>query len=602
MTNIIQLPPEVANQISAGEVVERPASVVKELVENSIDAGSSKILIEVENGGRDRIRVKDNGCGIIAEEMELAFSRYATSKIKNINDLYSIKTLGFRGEALASISSVSHLEISSRSNQDLKGRYLKLTDNKVLNEKPIGIPVGTDIVVKDLFYNTPARYKYLKTTNTEFGQISSVVNKEALAYPQIQFTLSHDGKQVLQTPGTGKLADTIFAIYGQGLVEQLLSLEFEDRYIHLSGYIARADYYRSSRIYQLFFVNQRCVNNPVLNRGTEAGYRGLLPPGRFPVVFINLKLNQILVDVNVHPTKREVKFSRDEIIKDVMTKGIRSTLSTTDNSPRLVPKSTTRTVPVKENLQQGKLIFNQPERIKEKGLARETYLSPPPENIPAQEEIKNEKPVGERNDYKKIEQAEAKTTPSVQKILGQIMNNTYIIAEATDGLYIIDQHNAHEQILYESYYHKYKNKRVISQPLLIPITIELTLPEKELINKYRAELNQLGIKLENFGGSSIIIQEVPVIMKKRPSKQVIEELLDNLLEQGKTLNQAEIIKEMITFMSCRSAIKAGKELEQQEIRKLVDDLFKSANPFRCPHGRPIIVHLTGDDINKGLGR
>ena len=600
MTNIIQLPPEVANQISAGEVVERPASVVKELVENSIDAGSSKILIEVENGGRDRIRVKDNGSGIIAEEMELAFSRYATSKIKSINDLYSIKTLGFRGEALASISSVSHLEISSRSDQALKGKYLKLTDNKVLNEKPIGIPVGTDIVVKDLFYNTPARYKYLKTTNTEFGQISSVVNKEALAYPQIQFTLNHDGKQVLQTPGTGKLFDTIFAIYGQGLVEHLLPLDFEDRYIYLSGYIARADYYRSSRIYQLFFVNRRCVNNPILNRGTEDGYRGLLPPGRFPVVFINLKLNQILVDVNVHPTKREVKFSRDEIIKDVITKGIRSILSTTDSSPRLMLKSTTRNIPVKENLQQGKLAFSQQEKIKERSLAREKYLSPPPENIPAKEEIKSEKPPGKK--VEKNEQAEAQTTPSVQKILGQIMNNTYIVAEATDGIYIIDQHNAHEQILYESYYHKYIKKQVISQPLLIPITIELTLPEKELINKYWAELHQLGIKLENFGGSSIIIQEVPVIMKKRPSKQVIEELLDNLLEQGKTLNQAEIIKEIITFMSCRSAIKAGKELGQQEIKRLVDDLFKSANPFRCPHGRPIIVHLTGNDINKGLGR
>ncbi|MDI3547604.1 MAG: mismatch repair protein MutL [Halanaerobiales bacterium] len=636
MARIKQLPESVANQISAGEVVERPASVVKELVENSIDAGSDKIAIETENGGKDKIRVRDNGSGIEADELELAFSRYATSKIKEINDLYSIKTLGFRGEALASIASVSRIEIRTRTEKELKGSYMKIAGGKIISKKPAGVPRGTDIIVEDLFYNTPARFKYLKTTNTEFGHISNIVNREALAYPEIQFSLRHNNNQVLQTPGSGDLLDALYAIYGEELVSNLLAVDYEDRYIKLEGFIARPDYYRSSRVYQLFFVNRRTVYNRILSMGVEEGYRGLLPPNTHPVVFLNLKLNQILVDVNVHPTKREIKFSRDEIIKDVIIKGIRATLESIDPAPRMQIKSRfdRKKNRLKEGLKKSKVRLPLKEDIAAPGKVESkednsaNKMTAAQDKIPediiyirdksinpgekergkekgnakgenSQDRIREEKDQTNEKNYVQVKNVPAGSP--LKKILGRI-HNTYIIAEAEDGMYIIDQHNAHERVLYDQFKNKFKNNRVVSQPLLVPATVEVTLPEMEVINKYRDDLEKLGIKMESFGGKSLIVQEVPAIIKRKATKKVIRELIDNLLKEGKTMNQAELIDEMITYMACRGAIKAGMKMEEEEVNKLINDLFQSTNPNRCPHGRPIIIHLTEKDIEKGMGR
>jgi len=331
---IKQLTENVSNQISAGEVVERPSSIVKELIENSIDAGSTKILVEIDNGGRDKVRVKDNGSGIAEDDIELAFARYATSKIEEVNDLYSINTLGFRGEALASIASVSKIKISSRTTDSMKGTYMQLNGGKVIKKEATGTQVGTDIIIEDIFFNTPARFKYLKTINTEFSHISNIVSREAMAYPHIQFNLIHNDNQVLKTPGTGNLLDIIYSIYGQEMVDMLIPIEYEENYVKLSGYIAKPEFTRSSRIYQLFFVNNRPVNNRCLNRGVDKGYYSLLPSGRYPVVVMKVKLNQILVDVNVHPTKREVQFSRDEIIENVVKKGIKASLSELNLAPK----------------------------------------------------------------------------------------------------------------------------------------------------------------------------------------------------------------------------------------------------------------------------
>lgn len=600
MARIEQLPKTVANQISAGEVVERPASVVKELVENSIDAKSNKIIVEVENGGKDRIRVKDNGFGIAKDDIELAFSRYATSKIKEINDLYSIKTLGFRGEALASIASVSKMEVKTKFIEENSGFLVKIEDGKIIEKKPIGIPQGTDIIVKDLFYNTPARFKYMKTTSTEFGHVSNIVTHEALAYPEIQFSLLHNNKSVLNTPGTGKLLETIYSIYGEELVDNLTPIDYEEQYIKLKGYIATPNYYRASRIYELFFVNRRNVHNKILYQGVEEGYQGLLPPRTYPVVFISLKLNPILVDINVHPTKREVKFSRNEIIKEVIKNGIKSTLKKTDVSPRIVVN---KKIPLqnKNKIKKVKLskeISNDNNNKLKENFDYKSEDNSKTNSLFSIREIEtHQSNIDKNNNYKET----LEDNIPVKAILGQI-HNTYIIAEGKDGLYIIDQHNAHERIRYEDYKNRYNSGQIYSQSLLVPIQIELSLQESEIINKYKEELNKLGIGLEPFGSNSFLVQEVPVITKKRSSKIIIKELIDNLINKGQTMKQGDLIEEIITYISCRGAIKAGIPLQKKEMYELVKKLFKTSNPYRCPHGRPIIIHLTEKDIEKNMGR
>lgn len=649
---IKQLPDLVSNQISAGEVIERPASIVKELIENSIDAGSSQILIEIEDGGREKIRIKDDGKGIAEDDIELAFSRFATSKIENVNDLYSIRTLGFRGEALASIASVSKVEINSRSSESLKGCSMELEGGEITGKTSVGIPVGTDITVNNVFFNTPARFKYLKTINTEFGHISSIVTKEALAYPNIQFKLIHNNREVLKTPGTNNLLDTIYAIYGEELVNKLIAIDFEESYVKINGFIAKPEFSRSSRIYELFFVNNRTVYNRSLNRGVEKAYQNILPPGRYPVVFLKLKLNQILVDVNVHPSKKEIKFSREEIIEKIITKGIKKCLSSIDIAPQFKMKKNNqmKKIPTKKtkifnesiniqknthdnrnysqknnnnynkDIQKSKQKDNNNESFREKQQIIDKEISTTDKigerkrsfNIANNDRKYNtfnkEEKINNKKSQENLFLSELKSENNVDKypeiikrILGQI-DNTYIIVEGKDGLYIVDQHNAHERILYDRNYEKYNKQDISTQSLIIPVNIELSLEEKEIINKYIDQLDNLGFKIEPFGTTSFIVTEIPIYLKNLPSKQIIRDLIDNLLKTGKTKEKAELIETILKYMSCRAAIKAGKYLDMKEMERLILDLFTTENPNRCPHGRPIIVHLSSEDIDRSMGR
>lgn len=623
MTKIKQLPESVANQISAGEVVERPASVVKELLENSIDAGSKNILIEIEEGGREKIRVKDDGSGIPAGEMELAFSRYATSKIEEINDLYSIKTLGFRGEALASISSVSNVVIKSRTADELQGSKMELKGGSVIEQVPVGIPAGTDIGVTGLFYNTPARYKYLKKVNTEFGHISKIVTREALAYPDIKFTLIHNHKEVYKTPGTGKLIDAVYTLYGSEIASNLTHIDYEDRYIRLTGLIGNQTISRSSRIYEVFFVNKRVVNSRILSRGVEEAYHGVLPAGKYPVVFLNVVLNQILIDVNVHPTKREVKFSRDEIIRDVLKKGISKTLQSKDLIPRikkkhLSPKKERLSLISDNKLKQG-IEDSESKKYFKGNFIRNNYKEktadiPPRSNKYRKqtEQIVKKNPksakVSEEKDSlenskslnKNIEKGNNNNLV-INNFLGQLYN-TYLVTEGSDGLIIIDQHNAHERILYEEIKNRFADEQVNTQGLLLPVRIDFTAEEIELVKKYLTDLKRLGFNIDFFGGNSILVQGVPSFLKNRPIKVIVEEIVDSIFKKGKTGDKSDLLDHVIKYMSCRGAIKAGKHMAEKEIDELIKGLIETSNPYRCPHGRPIIVNITLDDIKRGLGR
>ncbi|MGM0409786.1 MAG: DNA mismatch repair endonuclease MutL [Bacillota bacterium] len=614
MPEIKQLSEEVANQISAGEVVERPASVVKELVENSIDANASRILIEIKNGGKDLIRVKDNGSGIEEKNIEKAFSRYATSKIDKISDLYSLNTLGFRGEALASISSVSKLTAISKTKNEVNGTKIVYNGGKKEKKEIIACAKGTDIKVEDLFYNTPARFKYLKTTNTEFGHISKIITQEALAHPEIKFNLKHNGKDVLSTPGNGKLSEAIYSLYGKEIFDNLNYLEFEENYIKIKGYISNPSLNRSSRIHEMFFVNKRAVSSRTLSSGVEAAYRGLIAKNKYPIVFLFVDLNPILVDVNVHPAKKEVKFSRNNVIKSVIKKGIKNKLNNINPAVQYKIKNKTKNSNKNNKISENKNIkmdFNNNKNIstnsnkylnKNRSIVKEEKkdISENNKEISISKNTNKSKNKNEKN-YSSENKNLCNDNFKINKIFGQVFNS-YILVETNNNLYIIDQHNAHERILFDKFYKKYKNNKTLSQKLLTPVNLELTPTEIELIDQNQDIIEKLGFEIEKFGGKSILIQAVPELIADTSIKNKFREIIDNIINETKVKNNVELIEEIIEYMACRSAIKVDRILTNEEIERIVNKLFKSSNPFRCPHGRPILFKMSREEIDKGVGR
>ena len=655
---IKQLPQNVANQISAGEVIERPASIVKELIENSIDAGAKNIEIKIEDGGRELIKVKDDGHGIQADDIESAFNRYATSKIEDIDDLYSLYSLGFRGEALASIASVAEVEMISRHQDSDQAVKIKLKGGEIIDKKPAGSTVGTEIIVRDLFYNTPARYKYLKTTTTEFSHISKIVSAEAAANSDLSFKLYHDGRQILSTPGSGKLKDTIYAVFGSEIAENLIPIDVEDRYIKLSGYLCRPELTRSSRSHELFFVNGRPIYNNLTAKAVETAYSKLIDPGRKPIVFLFIKVNPILVDVNVHPAKREVKFSRSQIIFDVINKAVRRTLKENDPTTRIKLEQKTdlnkaEKKEAEENIERDKLFSKEKDESDSYSKADQTaeaenqsegadkaskknynpsaqkkynnyssknkYSSSNSDNYRQKDYQKNinygsdkkqDNIAEEENEFKQIIKAdenqeyslaEVEAEESYFKFLGQIFNS-YLLIETDQGLKIVDQHNAQERILYEKFYAEFNSKDKASQSLLLPVKIELSAEEREIVRQYKDQIREVGIDFSDFGNNTILIQEVPVLLKNKPTRNIIEELIAELADAGKAKSAAEIQKTMLEYLACRSSIKAGQPLNKNESIQLIKDLYKTENPYRCPHSRPIMINLSREEIEKGLGR
>ncbi|TDP14945.1 DNA mismatch repair endonuclease MutL [Halanaerobium congolense] len=622
---IKQLPQNVANQISAGEVIERPASIVKELIENSIDAGAKNIEIRIEDGGRELIKVKDDGHGILADDIESAFNRYATSKIEDIDDLYSLYSLGFRGEALASIVSVAEIEMISRHQDSDQAVKIKLKGGEIIDKKPVGSTIGTEITVRDLFYNTPARYKYLKTTTTEFSHISKIVSAEATANSDLSFKLFHDSRQILSTPGNGKLKDTIYAVFGGDIAENLIPIDIEDRYIKLSGYLCRPELTRSSRSHELFFVNGRPIYNNLTAKAVETAYSKLINPGRKPIVFLFIKVNPILVDVNVHPAKKEVKFSRSQIIFDVIKKAVRNTLKENDPTTRIKIKKDHSLEAdrdqTEENIERDQL-FNQNKKSSYNSAKQNNYsktgsykqskgnyqkninygddksYNP---DLKSSENKKDFRQLIRENENQEYSLENVEAEESYFKFLGQIFNS-YLLIETDQGLKIVDQHNAQERILYERFYAEYNKKDKASQSLLMPVKIELSAEEREIVHQYEAEIKKIGIDFSDFGNNTILIQEVPVLLKNMSTRNIIEELIAELAEAGKAKSAAEVQANMLEYLACRSSIKAGQPLTKNESIQLIKDLYKTENPYRCPHSRPVMINISREEIEKGLGR
>ncbi|HEL2384063.1 TPA: DNA mismatch repair endonuclease MutL [Streptococcus suis] len=631
MSHIIELPEILANQIAAGEVIERPASVVKELVENSIDAGASQIEISVEEAGLKMIQITDNGEGIAPDEVALALRRHATSKIKNQSDLFRIRTLGFRGEALPSIASVSQMVIETATADHAHGLRLVSKGGVIESEEPISRPVGTQMTVSDLFYNTPARLKYVRSQQAELSHIVDVVNRLSLAHPEIAFTLVNEGRELIRTAGTGKLRQAISGIYGIASAKKMVEIEAEDLDFQISGYVSLPELTRANRNYISIFINGRYIKNFLLNRAILEGYGSKLMVGRFPLAVISIEIDPYLADVNVHPTKQEVRISKEKELMTLIREAISQALKEQDLIPDALENLAQSSTRPKVKAEQGTLPLREPkiyydtikqdfflkpdvvaEDVKPLEEDRQEIVESPVENKPTSVQFAERQSV-ESEDQEhpnlsakelakladKLDREETSTFPELE-YFGQ-MHGTYLFAQGKTGLYIIDQHAAQERVKYEYYREKIGQVDNSAQQLLVPYIFEFPQNDAlDLVHKMDA-LRQVGVNLEEYGSNQFILREHPIWMKEEEIKSGIYEMCDMLLLTDQ-VSIKQYRAELAIMMSCKRSIKANHALDDYSARDLLRQLSYCQNPYNCPHGRPVLVHFSKSDMEKMFRR
>lgn len=716
MGKIVLLDELSINKIAAGEVIERPASVIKEMVENSIDAGATNIVVEIKNGGISYIRVSDNGKGIAEDDLEMAFERHATSKIRNANDLLDVKSMGFRGEALASISAISNVELISKPEEQENGYRIVVEGGYVLEKQTAGCPNGTSITVRDLFYNTPVRYKFLKKDYTESGYVEDVITRIAQSYPEIAIKLINSGKTVIQTNGNGDLKTVIYSIYGKDIAEKIIDVNYEYEDVVITGIIGRPEIARSNRSQQLFFVNKRYVKDKILQSATEQAFKGMIPLGKFPFLSLNIDMNPNKVDVNVHPAKLEVRFEEEDkmfkavyhAIKDTLLKGnseniaiynqqiqVPQTEKTEFKYTEFLQNDIQEDIQSKEEKTKNHLLsklptFNKSKEKKENDIlnfgTEDLYKNSKQDeeesssrniveeilkarmNNELKEQINTEENNEQLNKEEKIEQGENKEQENneqrnvetinieeqiysvqeqeetqelkekeskynfdemymktfgkrplsnvetisvfesvpefkkpVYKIIG-IVFNTYIIIEMGEEMYVIDQHAAHERILYEKVKKNYyADNQSGTQMMLLPDIITLTHKEMEIVKENMPIFERAGFILEEFGENTIKLSGVPDICIDLETKEMFMEALDEINSLGRTAKQ-EIEERFIATVACKAAVKANMALNELEIKELMDTLLVLPNPFTCPHGRPTAIKMTKYEIEKKFAR
>lgn len=633
MGKIIQLDEAIANKIAAGEVVERPASVVKELVENAIDAGSTIIEVEVEEAGMQKIRVIDNGEGMERDDVVTAFERHATSKIRDENDLFRIETLGFRGEALPSIASVSRVELVT-STGNTAGTRLQIEGGNLVTIEPASSRKGTDITVSDLFYNTPARLKYVKSIHTELGKITDTMNRIAMGHPDIAFKLIHNGRVLLQTNGNGDIRQVLASIYGINTVKKMIPIEVENLDFKIKGYIGLPELNRATRNYISIVVNGRFIKNYALANAIINGYHTLLMVGRYPICYIHIEMDPVLVDVNVHPAKLEVRLSKEKELGELITETIRQafqkqTLIRKGSVPNREKTASEQMmfkldhVPKKRTDSYERSTLTKKERVVAQDFMKQLISAddesqkhplpdveqPLPKNEPVQirETIPVQKtpPVPEKKDLQEdmyesvLQKSNESRIPPLYPI-GQL-HGTYILAENEDGLYIIDQHAAQERIKYEYYKEKIGEVSNELQELLIPMTLEFPSDDFVKLQELLPELEKVGIFLEPFGLNTFIVRSHPYWFPEGEEEETIREMIDQVL-QMKKVDIHQLREDAAIMMSCKGSIKANQYLRADEIQQLLDTLRSTENPFSCPHGRPIIIHFSTKDLEKMFKR
>ncbi len=616
MRKIIQLDDALSNKIAAGEVVERPASVVKELVENAIDAGSTVIEIEVEEAGLAMIRIVDNGEGIEEEDVLTAFQRHATSKIKNETDLFRIRSLGFRGEALPSIASVSKIEIKTSTGEI--GTRVVTSGGKVETIEKAAARKGTDITVSDLFFNTPARLKYMKTIHTELGNITDIMNRLALAHPEVSIRLIHNERKLLHTNGNGDVRQVLAAIYGMNIVRKMIPFEASSLDFRVYGYAALPEVTRASRNYISTMINGRFIKNYSLVKAIQEGYHTLLPIGRFPIVLLNIEMDPLLVDVNVHPAKMEVRLSKESELNQLVINALKSVFKAQQLIPTgftqpksLVPKEEQTFLPLDHVVVKAEQYDERQElpnrNGKDERISKEedfsTYVKEAPleqifENLPvfSQEEMNMEHISW--SDEAVVSTQKTRVPPLYP--IGQ-MHGTYIFAQNENGLYIVDQHAAQERIKYEYFKEKVGHVESELQEMLLPLTFEYSTDDFIKISEYKEELAHVGVFLEPFGHNTFIIRSHPQWLPKGEEQQMIEGMIEQLLSMKK-VDVKKLREEAAIMMSCKASIKANRHLRNDEIQALLDELRQTSDPFTCPHGRPIIIQYSTYELEKMFKR
>lgn len=655
MGKIQELSERLANQIAAGEVVERPASVVKELVENAIDAKATQIDILIEEAGLKKIQIVDNGEGISQDDVENAFKRHATSKIHNRDDLFRIRTLGFRGEALPSIASVSEMTLETATADETQGSYLFLKGGKIEEHRPASLRTGTKITVENLFFNTPARLKYVKSLQTELSNIGDIVNRMALSHPNIAFRLVHDGHKMLSTSGTGDLKQTLAGIYGVATAKKMLKVEAKDLDFTLNGYVSLPEVTRASRNYLSVIINGRYIKNYALNKAIINGYQSKLMVGRYPIAVLEITMDPLLVDVNVHPTKQEVRLSKEKELMELISRGIAESLRQINLIPDVGENPSFKRKVEKIHTEQLDLpLEEQPKKKSDLNYDPKTgifYVEPKPSEpvetpVPLKEEIVEktmavpleteqgkaaiveetpepliEEVVSEEEQvYEEAANADHPefdlSTQSGEKVIEQAitkleneqpkerfpmleyfgqMHGTYLFAQSKDGLYIIDQHAAQERIKYEYFREKIGDVSDDLQELLVPFVLDY--PNNDAIKlKEKSELLQeVGIYLEEFGPNSFIVRAHPTWYPAGQEESIIREMIDMLLITG-SVSVKKFREATAIMMSCKRSIKANHHLNEAQARVLLTDLAQCENPFNCPHGRPVLIHFSNSDM------
>ena len=694
MVKIVLLDDSTINKIAAGEVIERPASVVKEIVENSIDAGATNITVEIKNGGISYIRVTDNGKGIMQDDMEIAFERHATSKIRSADDLDDVKSMGFRGEALASIAEIAKVELISKTAQSDNGYRVLIEGGKVLESSEYGCPNGTTITIENLFFNTPVRYKFLKKDFTESGYIEDVITRIALVHPEIAIRLVNTGKTIVQTSGNGDLKSVIYNIYGKDIAENLINIDYEYEGMRVSGVIGKPVISRSNRTNQLFFVNKRYVKDKTLSGAAEQGFKGFITIGKHGFLILNIDMDPHLVDVNVHPAKLEVRFQEDNKVFKAVYHAIKDGLSNVDlvantssidgidhpeknnnekpetfnflnntsfrdaikpiertseiksqvansvdekfedvmsrinkiqNMINITNKVEPKTETTEAQIPEEKIVENKTYETQNSAINLENTKSEDAEKIDetqfmdmyekmfgtavkknevsekVEDEVKEFQPITKNDNISVFEDnTEYKLQPEY-KYIG-IAFNTYIIIEIKQDLYIIDQHAAHERIMYEKIKKNYYNENdKDSQLMLLPDIITLTNKEMGIYKDNREMFRKAGFMVDEFGENTIKLSGVPTILLDLETKELFLEALDEINTVARTARQ-EIEEKFIATVACKAAVKAHMVLERQEVEALLNELLVLPNPFTCPHGRPTAIRMTKNDIEKKFSR
>lgn len=616
MGKIQVLDGETINKIAAGEVVERPSSVVKELVENAIDAGATAVTVEIQDGGTSMIRITDNGSGMEKDDISMAFLRHSTSKIRSAQDLQTIRSLGFRGEALSSISAVAQVELLTKTAHAMTGCRYRIDGGVEKSIEDIGCPDGTTFIVRQLFYNTPARRKFLKSNMTEAGYISDLMARLSMSHPEVSFKFINNRQNRLHTSGNGRLKDILYHIYGRDISSNLLPVETGQNGVHMTGFIGKPVICRGNRSYENYFINGRYIKSPVITQAIEDAYKTFTMVHKFPFAVLHFTLDTAELDVNVHPTKMEVRFSHGQELYKFIYESLRHVLLGRELIPEVKPSEPKKTAAADK---QPSGLMNHPiEQLTARtAIPPKRTPEPKPYSRPEPKEPKEKLP--EPFEKKRLEALKASTVEEKpkqyelfetglltkearvrHKLIGQVFE-TYWIVEYDGKLFIIDQHAAHEKVLYEKLMKRFKKNQPMTQMVQPPIILTLSMTEIDLLNRYMDEFKKMGFEFESFGGKEYALRGVPSDLYGFTGKEMVTELLDELAGEFERM-RTDVIGDKIATMACKAAVKGNMRISAKEADALIEELLMAENPYTCPHGRPTIISMTKTELEKRFKR